>query len=166
VYLYGGTPSSLERLQEKLVARIPQLVIAGAESPPFRPLTPEEDVDVVARINASGAGLVFIGLGCPKQDHFAADHRDLIHAVQVCVGAAFDFHAGVVPMAPPWMQKRGLEWVFRLFREPRRMWKRYLVTNTQFTLKFARALFQRFLTDTTQSSAVEFASAYQPVRTI
>ena len=140
IYLYGGTPTSLARLQEKLLERIPDLLISGAESPPFRQLTPEEDEEVVARIRGSNAGLVFIGLGCPKQDHFAADHRDRIDAVQVCVGAAFDFHAGVVPMAPPWMQKRGLEWLFRVCREPRRLWRRYLVTNTQFAMKFVRAM--------------------------
>src|SRR3954469_3350817 len=149
IYLYGGTSRSLSLLQQKLLARFPDLVISGSESPPFRPLTAEEDQAAVARIRDSGAGLVFIGLGCPKQDHFAADHRDQIDAVQVCVGAAFDFHAGIVPMAPAWMQKRGLEWLFRLYREPRRMWRRYLVTNTQFALKLAGALASRFMADNT-----------------
>ena len=77
---------------------------------------------MVRRINDSGAGIVFIGLGCPKQDHFAADHRDRILGVQVCVGAAFDFHAGHKKVAPAWMQRRGLEWVYRLIQEPRRLW--------------------------------------------
>ena len=85
----------------------------------------------------SGAGLVFIGLGCPKQDIFAYEHRDKFQAVQVCVGAAFDFHAGAKPMAPGWMQRYGLEWVFRLCQEPRRLWKRYLVTNSLFVWKVA-----------------------------
>jgi exopolysaccharide biosynthesis WecB/TagA/CpsF family protein len=147
IYLYGGTPASLAQLQKNLLERFPNLLISGAESPPFRPLTHEEDQNAVARINSSGAGLVFIGLGCPKQDHFAADHRDLIQAVQVCVGAAFDFHAGIVPMAPSWMQKRGLEWLFRLCRDPRRLWRRYLVTNTQFAMKLCRALLARYLTN-------------------
>jgi exopolysaccharide biosynthesis WecB/TagA/CpsF family protein len=140
IYLYGGTDPILEQLRAALLARFPELHISGWEAPPFRALTEEEDRAVVKRINNSGAGLVFIGLGCPKQDHFAADHKDRIAAVQVCVGAAFDFHAGVKPTAPPWMQRRGLEWVFRLVQEPRRLWKRYLVTNTRFVLKLGAAL--------------------------
>jgi N-acetylglucosaminyldiphosphoundecaprenol N-acetyl-beta-D-mannosaminyltransferase len=116
----------------------PGLIIVGAEAPPFRALTPEEDEQMVERINASGAGLLFIGLGCPKQDHFAADHAGRIQAVQLCVGAAFDFHAGNKRTAPAWMQRRGLEWMFRLCQEPRRLWKRYLVTNTLFLYKLCR----------------------------
>jgi exopolysaccharide biosynthesis WecB/TagA/CpsF family protein len=138
IYLYGSSPEVIDALIRNLVARYPGLIVAGAEAPPFRSLTAEEDAAMVERINQSGAGLVFIGLGCPKQDHFAADHRDRIRAVQVCVGAAFDFHAGVKKTAPGWMQRRGLEWLFRVWQEPRRLWKRYLVTNTQFACKFAR----------------------------
>jgi N-acetylglucosaminyldiphosphoundecaprenol N-acetyl-beta-D-mannosaminyltransferase len=149
IYLYGGTTTSQAQLQAKLLAHFPSLVISGGESPPFRPLTADEDRAAVERINDSGAGIVFVGLGCPKQDHFAADHRTRIRAVQVCVGAAFDFHAGVTPMAPPWMQKRGLEWLYRLCREPRRLGRRYLVTNSQFAVKFGRALVARFLADNT-----------------
>jgi len=132
VYLYGGSPEVIERLRERLPGICPGLQIAGAESPPFRALSPAEDEATVERINASGAGLLFLGLGCPKQDLFAHAHRKTIRAVQVCVGAAFDFHAGVKPMAPAWMQRHGLEWFFRLAHEPRRLWKRYLVTNTIF----------------------------------
>ena len=132
VYLYGGTPEVVEKLQANLRDSFPQLQIAGYESPPFRRLTAEEDRAVVDRINGSGAGLVFIGLGCPKQDVFAAEHRDRIRAVQICVGAAFDFHAGVKKTAPAWMQRRGLEWLFRLCEEPGRLWKRYLMTNSLF----------------------------------
>ena len=152
IYLYGGTTKSLAQLQANLLSRFPELVIAGSESPPFRPLMPDEDQAVVERINTSGAGFVFIGLGCPKQDHFAADHRDLIRGVQVCVGAAFDFHAAMTPMAPPWMQRRGLEWLFRLCREPRRLWRRYLVTNTQFVAKLSMALCSQFITHVALSS--------------
>ena len=90
---------------------------------------------MVARINASGAGIVFVGLGCPKQDRFAARFRRRLHAVQMCVGAAFDFHAGTKKSAPPWMQRYGLEWLFRLCQEPSRLWRRYLVTNTVFLAK-------------------------------
>jgi exopolysaccharide biosynthesis WecB/TagA/CpsF family protein len=138
IYLYGSSPDVIAALCRNLVQMFPQLQIAGAEAPPFRQLSPEEDAAMIDRINASGAGLVFIGLGCPKQDHFAADHADQIRGVQVCVGAAFDFHAGNKRTAPAWMQRRGLEWLFRLWQEPRRLWKRYLVTNSQFVLKFAR----------------------------
>ncbi|HBP89333.1 MAG TPA: glycosyltransferase, partial [Nitrospiraceae bacterium] len=110
----------------------------GAEAPPFRPLTPEEDQSTVARMNESGAGLIFLGLGCPKQEHFAFDHRGKIQGVQLCVGAAFDFHAGVKKMAPQWMQQNSLEWVFRLWCEPKRLWQRYLVTNSKFLWKILR----------------------------
>jgi len=135
IYLYGGSPDVVEKLQSRLKQDIPGLQIAGYESPPFRELTTDEDAEMVERVNASGAGLMFIGLGCPKQDLFAYEHRDKVQAVQVCVGAAFDFHAGVKPMAPDWMQRYGLEWLYRLFQEPRRLWRRYLVTNTIFVFK-------------------------------
>lgn len=140
IYLYGGTPEVLARLRRRLVRTCHGLRIAGSESPPFRPLTEAEDRQVVERIHASGARLVFIGLGCPKQDHFAYEHRERLEAVQLCVGAAFDFHAGIKPMAPPWMQRHGLEWLFRLCCEPRRLARRYLVTNTLFVVKLAGAL--------------------------
>lgn len=139
VYLYGGTPEVAEVLPGRLAELAPRLKIAGAESPPFRPLTPSEDEALVARIRASGAGLVFIGLGCPKQDRFAHAHRDAIPAVQLCVGAAFDFLAGAKRMAPSWMQRWGLEWLFRLTTEPGRLWRRYLVTNSQFVWKLVWA---------------------------
>jgi N-acetylglucosaminyldiphosphoundecaprenol N-acetyl-beta-D-mannosaminyltransferase len=98
---------------------------------------------VVERIERSGAGLVFIGLGCPKQELFAAAHVGRISAVQLCVGAAFDFLAGAKPMAPRWMQDRGLEWVFRLASEPRRLWRRYLIANSLFLAQLLRALVRR-----------------------
>jgi len=139
IYLYGGSPEVAQQLPQRLQAKHPGLQIAGSESPPFRPLNPEEDQQVVDRINNSGAGLVFIGLGCPKQDMFAFEHRDRIHAVQICVGAAFDFHAGAKKSAPGWMQRRGLEWLFRLWEEPQRLWKRYLVTNSLFVWMLAGA---------------------------
>lgn len=140
IYLYGGKPETLRRLQQRLGELAPGLQIAGAESPPFRPLSEDEHAAVNQRINDSGAGLVFIGLGCPKQELFAAQHRDAIRGVQLCVGAAFDFHAGTVRMAPRWMQNAGLEWAFRFCCEPRRLWKRYLLGNAHFVglwLKYA-----------------------------
>ena len=138
IYLYGATPQVLDQLRQNLLAMFPALKFAGVESPPFRPLTPEEDAAAVRRINASGAGLLLIGLGAPKQERFAYEHRDTIQAVQLCVGAAFDFHAGVKKTAPAWMQKHGLEWLFRLVQEPGRLWKRYLTTNTHFVWLFVR----------------------------
>ena len=138
IYLYGSSPDVIAQLQANLLDKFPALKIAGAESPPFRPLTPEEDAAVVRRINDSGAGIVFLGTGCPKQEVFAYEHRHSIQGVQLCVGAAFDFHAGRKKTAPSWMQKRGLEWLFRLTQEPGRLWKRYLVTNTLFSLLVGR----------------------------
>lgn len=143
IYLYGGTEQVLATLTGKLLEWFPTLKIAGAEAPPFRPLTPEEDAAAVKRINDSGAKLVFIGIGSPKQEVFAHEHMHSIHAVQLCVGAAFDFHAGNKKMAPAWMQKRGLEWLFRLTQEPKRLWKRYLVANTTFVYLFGRELVAR-----------------------
>lgn len=143
IYLYGGSPESLQQLIDRLTAQIPGLIIAGSQSPPYRELSDQEMETVADQINASGATIVFIGLGCPKQDRFAAAQADRINAVQICVGAAFDFHAGCKSTAPAWMQRVGLEWLFRLGCEPRRLWRRYLVTNTQFVLGVAGALFSR-----------------------
>ena len=140
IYLYGSTPDVLSALSATLQRRCPGLRIAGAESPPFRPLSVEERDAAVGRMNDSGAGLIFIGLGCPRQDVFAHDNRHAIRAVQLCVGAAFDFHAGTKRMAPPWMQRHGLEWLFRLTQEPGRLWKRYLVTNTTYVALMAKRL--------------------------
>jgi exopolysaccharide biosynthesis WecB/TagA/CpsF family protein len=138
VYLYGSTPDTLQRLEANLQERYPGIRIVGTESPPFRPLTADENDAVVDRINASGAGLVFIGLGMPRQDLFAHQNRNRIQAVQLCIGAAFDFHAGKKKLAPAWMQRAGLEWTYRLIQEPRRLWKRYLVTNTIFVYLMAK----------------------------
>ena len=143
IYLYGSKPQTLKDLQANLEEQFPSIRILGIESPPFRPLTEEETTAAIDRINASGAGLVFIGLGCPRQDIFAHQNRNRIHAVQLCVGAAFDFHAGNTKMAPSWMQRHGLEWVFRLAQEPGRLWKRYLVTNTTFVVLMTRRLMLR-----------------------
>ncbi|HZN66948.1 MAG TPA: WecB/TagA/CpsF family glycosyltransferase [Tepidisphaeraceae bacterium] len=140
VYLYGSTAGVVDKLKNTLVGRFPGLRVAGAESPPFRPLTEDEGRAAVERFNASGAGIVFVGTGCPRQEMFAAEHRDKVRAVLVCVGAAFDFHAGAKRMAPPWIQRRGLEWLYRLCQEPGRLWRRYLVTNTIFSLLVGRRL--------------------------
>lgn len=143
VFLYGNTPETLATLHENLQELFPSLKISGAYSPPFRPLTPEEDEDVVQRINASGARTVWVSLGCPKQERWMAAHHGRIQAVMVGVGAAFDYHAGTLRRAPVWMQRRGLEWLHRLWSEPIRLGPRYVVTNTQFLFHAIRQLFQR-----------------------
>jgi exopolysaccharide biosynthesis WecB/TagA/CpsF family protein len=140
IYLYGSSPEVIELLSKNLLTKYPNLIIAGKESPPFRPLTPEEDKQVIDRINNSGAKLVFLGTGCPKQEVFAYEHRESIKGVQLCVGAAFDFHAGKKKIAPAWMQKRGLEWLFRLCSEPKRLWKRYFATNSIFVMLVLREM--------------------------
>jgi N-acetylglucosaminyldiphosphoundecaprenol N-acetyl-beta-D-mannosaminyltransferase len=136
---YGSTKATLGLLEARLRAAFPALKMT-LESPPFRALTPEEDAAAVERINSSGAGIVFVGLGCPKQERWMAEHRGRINAVMIGVGAAFDFHAGTVQRAPVWMRDNGLEWLHRLLSEPGRLWKRYLVTNTLFILGAARQL--------------------------
>jgi N-acetylglucosaminyldiphosphoundecaprenol N-acetyl-beta-D-mannosaminyltransferase len=132
IYLYGGQPETLILLQRRLTARFPRLQIAGAYSPPFRRATVEEDEADVLRINCSGANTVWVSLGCPKQEQWMAAHRNRINAVMIGVGAAFDYHAGTVKRAPPWMQNSGLEWLHRLVSEPKRLWKRYFFTNSVF----------------------------------
>ena len=132
VFLYGGNPQTLARLAARLVREFPGLKVAGCHAPPYRPMTAEEDARVVREIEDSGARIVFVSLGCPKQEAWMAEHRDRINAVMIGVGAAFDFHAGVMNRAPRWMRKIGLEWLHRLLAEPRRLWRRYLVTNTLF----------------------------------
>lgn len=143
IFLYGSTAETLAILQTRLLAAFPGLQIAGAISPPFRALSEEEDAADVACINASGAGTVWVSLGCPKQEKWMAAHRGRVKAVMIGVGAAFDYHAGTIKRAPLWMQRRGLEWLHRLCSEPGRLWKRYFVTNTLFVLGALRQLATR-----------------------
>lgn len=140
IYLYGGRDErSLQLLRDRLLQRFPGLLIAGGYSPPFRPLTEEERQHVVADIDGSGAQVVWVGTGQPKQELWMAQMRPRLRApLLVGVGAAFDFHAGLVAQAPPWMQRSGLEWLFRLSREPRRLWRRYLTQNPRFIVGFAK----------------------------
>ncbi len=140
-FFYGGAEGVAETLAERLRARFPRLLVAGTYCPPFRPLTAAEEREVAAQINASGADIVWVGLGTPKQDYWVARFRPLLTApVLIAVGAAFDFHAGRVRQAPRWMQRAGLEWFFRLTQDPRRLWKRYLVGNPRFVYLVARQL--------------------------
>ncbi len=138
--LYGATAQRLAELQAVLRRAFPALIVAYSHAPPFRPLTAPEDQAVVQAINASGAGLLFVSLGCPKQELWMADHRGHVNAVMLGVGAAFDFHTGAVTHAPAWMRARGLEWLHRLASEPRRLWRRYADTNTAFIGKTALEL--------------------------
>lgn len=132
-YFYGGKEGVPNLLAERLSARFPGLEVAGTHSPPFRPLTEAEDEEIVARINSAAPELVWIGLSTPKQERWMADHIDrLTSPVLLGVGAAFDFHAGLIPQAPPRMQRLGLEWLYRLAKEPRRLWRRYLYNNPRF----------------------------------
>jgi N-acetylglucosaminyldiphosphoundecaprenol N-acetyl-beta-D-mannosaminyltransferase len=134
VGFYGSTPQTLEKLKRNVQERYPSLKIAYLYAPPFRPLTTEEDEEVVRAINDSGTRILFVGLGCPKQERWMAAHKGRVQAVMLGVGAAFDFLAGVKPQAPHWMQRAGLEWLFRLLTEPRRLWRRYLINNPRFVL--------------------------------
>jgi N-acetylglucosaminyldiphosphoundecaprenol N-acetyl-beta-D-mannosaminyltransferase len=132
VGLYGGDPRVLELLVDRLGRAWPRLDVAYVHSPPFRPLTPEEDERIAREIVASGARIVFVGLGCPKQEQWMARHRGRVPAVTIGVGAAFDFLSGAKKQAPDAMQRAGLEWLFRLSTEPKRLWRRYLRQNPAF----------------------------------
>ncbi len=132
-YFYGGGGGVPELLAEKFQRRFPGLKIAGGYSPPFRSLTSAEEVHIVEQINQAAPDIVWVALGTPKQDLWMARHRDQLTApVMIGVGAAFDFHTGQIPQAPRWMQRAGLEWLFRLWQEPHRLWYRYLVYNPLF----------------------------------
>lgn len=140
-YLYGSSETVLAKLKANLTARFPGLNLVGAYSPPFRPLTPEEDDAVVAMLNAAAPDIIWVGLSTPKQERWMAAHVDRLHAPALMgVGAAFDFHAGMKPQAPRWMQRSGLEWLFRLVTEPSRLWKRYLIYSPRFVYLIALQL--------------------------
>lgn len=132
VGFYGATNISLEKLQRNLKAKFPDLNIAYTFSPPFRPLSEDEESKIISEILESGLQILFVSLGCPKQERWMATHVDRLPIAMVGVGAAFDLIAGLMPTAPSWMQRSGLEWLFRLMLEPRRLWKRYLFLNSRF----------------------------------
>jgi len=134
VGFYGGYPEALHAMVRRLRSLFPALVVAYAWSPPFRPLSPEEDAQVVKEIVRSGARILFVGLGCPKQERWMAEHRGRVPAVMLGVGAAFDFLGGRVRRAPRWMQDHGLEWLFRLAMEPRRLWRRCMKHGPRFVV--------------------------------
>lgn len=138
VFFYGSSNDTLDRLMVRIKAAFPKIKIVGLESPPYRELSDAEDQAYVDQINQSGAHVVFVGLGCPKQEAWMASHRGRIKGVMLGVGAAFDYHAGTIQRAPVWMQKAGLEWLHRLASEPRRLAKRYTVTNSIFIYRMAK----------------------------
>lgn len=131
-YFYGSTEETLEKLRKSLGGRYPTLKIVGMYSPPFRPLTESEDEEIIRMINDTSADFIWVGLGAPKQEQWMYAHRNKVCGVMLGVGAGFDFHAGTVKRAPVWMQKMGVEWLYRLTQDPKRLFKRYVVTNTKF----------------------------------
>ena len=137
VYFYGSRPETIDRLLRHVREAHPGLQVAGAEPSRFRRLEPREKRELVERIRASGARIVFVGLGCPRQEVWAYEYREYLAMPILAVGAAFDFHARTRRQAPGWMQDRGLEWMYRLTQEPARLWKRYLLLNPAFLLGLA-----------------------------
>ena len=157
IYLYGSRQAVLDAWIANLQATLPTLRIAGAEPSQFRQLCAEEAGEINARIAASNADIVFVGLGCPRQEVFVFEHMTSVSRPMLAVGAAFDFHARVLRQAPRWMQGRGLEWVFRLLIEPRRLWRRYLLLNPLFCVMIARQMLLR------EGSAPVLESSPQPL---
>ena len=140
-YFFGSTQRTLDNLRDNLNKEYPGLDIRGFYSPPFRDMTPEEDEEIIKRLNDSGADIIWIGLGAPKQEKWMNAHRGKIRAVMMGVGAGFDFHAGTIKRAPLWMQRIGFEWLYRLFADPKRLFSRYFVTNIKFIWYLITGLF-------------------------
>lgn len=162
-YFYGSTQETIEALEKKLRKDYPELKIAGMEAPPFRPLTEVEDEQAVARINESGADIVWVGLGAPKQEKWMYEHRDKINALMLGVGAGFDFHAGTVKRAPAWMRNHYLEWLYRLIQDPKRLWKRYVQTNGKFLLLSIKdAFIWKKYVDESRKNLLIYAHYYYP----
>lgn len=137
-FFYGGGPGVAEVLVDRLTSRFPELNVAGVHTPGMLASGELEDRAVIDKINASEADVVWVGLGAPKQDWWVANHRSLLNApVLIAVGAAFDFHSGRIAQAPGWMQRNGLEWLFRLWQDPKRLWRRYVLDNSRFVIKLA-----------------------------
>jgi N-acetylglucosaminyldiphosphoundecaprenol N-acetyl-beta-D-mannosaminyltransferase len=137
VYFYGNRQATLDKLVVRIRESFPDLQIAGTMSPPYRPLTSEEDEAIVDAINSSGAKICFVSLGCPKQELWLNAHRNRLNAVMLGVGAAFDYHAGTLRRPPAWVRNSGLEWFCRLGQGPKRLWKRYLLANSIFVYRAA-----------------------------
>jgi N-acetylglucosaminyldiphosphoundecaprenol N-acetyl-beta-D-mannosaminyltransferase len=137
VFFYGSTPDVLTKLTENMRARFPGLVVAGAEPSKFRTTTEAERQEIAQRIVESGARITFVGLGCPRQEVFAFEYRELLAMPVIAVGAAFDFHAGLAKEPPAWVQRYGLQWLHRLAGDPKRLWRRYVLLNPRFVARVA-----------------------------
>lgn len=138
LFLYGSSKNTLQKLTKFIHNNYPGVNICGIHPDRFRESTPEEDRDDINKINSSAAHIVLVGRGCPRQEIWVSDHLNKIQAPMIAVGAAFDFHAGTLKQAPVWMRKSGLEWFYRLLKEPKRLWKRYLITNSHFIFLFIK----------------------------
>lgn len=138
VYLFGSTQNTLDKFVAFITEQFPNVMISGIHVDRFREATEQEDKEDINKINNSGAQIVLVGRGCPRQEFWVANHKHKVNAVMMAVGAAFDFHAGTLKQAPAWMQRNGLEWCYRLMMEPKRLAKRYFVTNSQFILAFLK----------------------------
>lgn len=145
VYFYGGTDEMLLKTKKYIQQRFPALPLAGMYSPPFRPLTSEEEQHIIDKINISEAGFVFVALGCPKQEKWMASMKGRVQSCMVGIGGALPVLVGMQARAPRWMQRSGLEWVYRLLQEPRRLFKRYAVTNTLFLYLLLKSMAQKIL---------------------
>lgn len=168
-YFYGSSEKTIRGLQECMEKQYPDTEVAGMYSPPYRPLSEEEDAEMVRRINESGADILWVGLGAPKQEQWMYDHRDRIHCLMIGVGAGFDFHAGTVKRAPHWMREHYMEWLYRLFQDPKRLWKRYVVTNVRFIfavtgqlLRPGRNQWKRFYAKSDRKKLLVYAHYYYP----
>ena len=136
IYLYGSKASVLEALSHNLCQRFPKLIIAGTQPSKFRQVSPQEKQEIVQQIRNSGAAITFVGLGCPRQEVWAYEYRDDLSMPLIAVGAAFDFHAGTLAKSPEFLSKIGLEWLFRMIKEPKRLWKRYVFLNPLYVWLF------------------------------
>jgi len=149
VFFLGTDTETIQGIQKRLFQEFPQLQVVGLEPLPFRPLTPEEDSQLTRRINDSGAGILFLALGCPKQEIWMSHHKNKIQAVMIGVGGVFPVYAGLKTLAPDWIRYSGLEWLYRLAQEPRRLWKRYSTTIPPFIYLSTRQILGRKLLQAT-----------------
>lgn len=136
IYLYGSTQVTINLFENYIKTNFPNIIICGTHADRFREATNDEDIEDISKINNSGANIILVGRGCPRQEKWVAEHIGKVNGVMMAVGAAFDFYAGTLKQAPKWMQSNGLEWFYRLIQEPQRLWKRYLFTNTYFIYLF------------------------------
>lgn len=141
IYLYGSTKETLDKFASFITQNFPNVIISGIHIDRFREASLKENEEDIKKINDSGANIVLVGRGCPRQEIWVAEHQGKINAAMMAVGAAFDFHAGTVKQAPKWVQDHGFEWLFRLTQEPKRLWKRYLITNSYFIILFFKNKF-------------------------